>query len=218
MDAILTLKLKMVCRKYWDVGTYLCSVFVGPPFSPTAVSDKFSKFVQTKKKQNNKKNNREFRQCPTRNRRWISSADVETCWNCEFWICSCFAWTLTTFHATRRAQTCVATALALLHRYRSRRTITEKQRYTIPCGCVLLALKSVESPRKVRDVVNVMHRLQLPESPPLEVTAVGSSCVFFSQKNDSHLTLLQEFWSIKDELVLAEQDILRAVGFNVIFF
>ena len=62
---------------------------------------------------------------------------------------------------------------------------------------LLVAVKAQNGDRKLRDIINVVHSALRPDSPPL--------------------TISQEFWSLRDAVVLMEQRLLRACAFQVEF-
>jgi len=62
---------------------------------------------------------------------------------------------------------------------------------------LLVAVKAQNGDRKLRDIINVVHAALRPSSPPL--------------------TIGQEFWSLRDAVVLMEQRLLRACAFQVEF-
>ncbi|KAJ1494608.1 hypothetical protein T484DRAFT_1764925, partial [Baffinella frigidus] len=122
-------------------------------------------------------------------------------------------------HDLEMPPTTTCAALAILHAYKAERdrpggsgfdtegkqlgaasSAREKEKsplewYKVECAAaVLLACKSGEVARKVRDVVNVTHLRGSSSSQPIQVTA--------------------EFWDLRDAVVAAEQDLLRALGFG----
>ena len=62
---------------------------------------------------------------------------------------------------------------------------------------LLVAVKAQNGDRKLRDIINVVHAAVRPDHPPL--------------------TIGPEFWSVRDAVVLMEQQLLRACAFQVEF-
>jgi len=97
----------------------------------------------------------------------------------------------------RVPQTTASCAVILLRKFISS---SNQSHYNIPSlliaqTCIFLASKVMETPMRVRDVINVTLRMIHPDRPPLEIDL--------------------EYKKLKDSMVAHEQIILRQLGFEM---
>ncbi|CAJ0569027.1 unnamed protein product, partial [Mesorhabditis spiculigera] len=91
-------------------------------------------------------------------------------------------------------RTCCA-AIRLMHRLYERKIVKYICNYSLATACIMVAAKSEEdSGIRIRDVVNVSHRILHPEKPPIEV-------------DDS-------FWTLRRSLGRLEFVVLRELSFD----
>jgi hypothetical protein len=99
------------------------------------------------------------------------------------------------------------TSLVLLHRYYAYSTGDEGLPYKwIGAACLVLGCKMEETSRRLRDFINVAVMLDFS----LEPTA-DSTVTIQSQPPD----LNSDYWKAKEDLVAAEQAVLRVLAFEV---
>jgi len=84
-------------------------------------------------------------------------------------------------------------ALVLFHKFYSRRSFARFDRFLIATTCLYLAAKVAETPRKIRDIVNVSYQIL----------------------NNKTLRISSEYWDLKDVVVKMESVVLRTLGFDV---
>eukprot|EP00118_Oscarella_pearsei_P016947 m.165955 g.165955 ORF g.165955 m.165955 type:complete len:227 (+) comp38904_c0_seq3:182-862(+) len=90
---------------------------------------------------------------------------------------------------------CAATATTLYHRFFNVQRLQDYDAHLVATSCLYLASKIAESPRKVRDIVNVSHRCLHGDDPLLDVG--------------------ERYWKLRDSLVTCEFVVLRALRFQV---
>jgi transcription initiation factor TFIIIB Brf1 subunit/transcription initiation factor TFIIB len=106
----------------------------------------------------------------------------------------------------RLPQSTIATAIVFVLRFYQQMSWFEYKMHDIATTCLFLAAKSdetrtgsqlasVDGPRRIRDVINIAHKVRNPDAKPL--------------------SLDQEYWSIKDKLISHEQLVLRVLQFDV---
>ncbi|GJP57824.1 hypothetical protein CLOP_g17413 [Closterium sp. NIES-67] len=92
----------------------------------------------------------------------------------------------------------MATGQVLLHRFYCKKSLTRFNVKGVAASCVWLASKLEENPRRIRDVLNVFHRINLRRDslplPPLEQ---------FSKNYED----------LRTELIRTERHILKEMGF-----
>ncbi|CAM9543421.1 unnamed protein product [Chrysoparadoxa australica] len=111
-----------------------------------------------------------------------------------------FNWCKLLFRAGHRLnypQEATATAIILFHRWLIREPLQPHipQRDLVLTTCLFLAGKVEEVPRRLRDVINVVHRLTAVDKnalPPLD----------------------QAYWDMKGKMVECEQVVLRTIAFG----
>jgi hypothetical protein len=89
----------------------------------------------------------------------------------------------------------ICTAVHYFHRFYSKCSLKKNSPALMARACLFLASKVEENTRRIRDIVNTTYRMLYPEKEPLQVT--------------------EEYWSLKEEVVRAEQLLLRVLGFNL---
>lgn len=134
-----------------------------------------------------------------------------------------------------------ATAIMIFHRYlpiMDISTVSDDDKNLVITTCLFLAAKLEESPRRLRDVINVTHRLTSKNrrsrkpatcngdaAGAVETTGLPDA----SQKMRSHdtkqfeddddepepLHLDHEYWALKEKVVGMEQRLLRTIGFDL---
>eukprot|EP00026_Physarum_polycephalum_P014764 Phypoly_transcript_15316.p1 GENE.Phypoly_transcript_15316~~Phypoly_transcript_15316.p1 ORF type:complete len:302 (+),score=32.13 Phypoly_transcript_15316:109-906(+) len=90
-------------------------------------------------------------------------------------------------------QITTVTALVLFHRFFSRRSYSRYDRFLIAATCLYLAAKTAETPRKIRDIVNVTYQIL----------------------NNKTLRISSEYWDLKDVIVKMESVVLRTLAFDL---
>ena len=104
-------------------------------------------------------------------------------------------------HETRFA------VLVLLHRYYAYSTGDEDLQWRwIGAACIVLGCKMEETPRRLRDVVNVSIMLDFSLEP-----STDSRVAIMPQPPD----LNADYWKAKEEIVRTEQAVLRVLAFEV---
>ncbi|KAK3731457.1 hypothetical protein QZH41_013649 [Actinostola sp. cb2023] len=116
-------------------------------------------------------------------------------------------------HKLRLPPIAIASACVIYHRFW--RTCSQmgpgsvgKQNfdpYLIGATVLYLASKAEESPRKLRDVINVCHR---------EPTA-SNMCLCRLLHKETFLEIGSEYWSLRDSVANCELFVLRVLGFKV---
>ncbi|CAM9931959.1 unnamed protein product [Choristocarpus tenellus] len=98
----------------------------------------------------------------------------------------------------RYTQETTSTSIVLFHRFLILERVTKYQssRDLILTTCLFLAGKVTEAPRRLRDVINVLHMLT-------------------SQNKDQPPPLDQAYWSKKEKIVEFEQVLLRTINFQL---
>eukprot|EP00697_Spironema_sp_BW2_P012471 gnl/Spiro4/2871_TR1411_c0_g1_i1.p1 gnl/Spiro4/2871_TR1411_c0_g1~~gnl/Spiro4/2871_TR1411_c0_g1_i1.p1 ORF type:complete len:359 (+),score=59.47 gnl/Spiro4/2871_TR1411_c0_g1_i1:156-1079(+) len=96
----------------------------------------------------------------------------------------------------RLPQVVIATASVYFHRFFSRRSFTQFNGNIIATACIFLASKVEEASARSRDVINVARRILTP--------------------NEALLDVDQGYWELKDQLIAAEQTLLRVLGYNLV--
>lgn len=89
----------------------------------------------------------------------------------------------------------MCTAVHYFHRFYSKCSFTRHSPVLTARTCLFLATKVEENARRIRDILNVTYRLQNPDKDPLKVS--------------------EQYWKLKESVVLAEQLLLRVLGFNL---
>jgi len=90
-------------------------------------------------------------------------------------------------------QITTATAIVLFHLFFSRRSFSHYDRFVIATTSLYLAAKIAESPRKIRDIVNVVYAIL----------------------NNKTLSISNEYWDLKDVVVKIESVVLRTLAFEL---
>jgi len=90
-------------------------------------------------------------------------------------------------------QITTVTSIVFFHRFFSRRSLATYDRYVIATTCLYLAAKVAESPRKIRDIINVA----------------------FLILNNQTLKISSEYWDLKDVVVKMESVVLRTLAFHL---
>mmetsp|Transcript_22167 Transcript_22167/g.36726 ORF Transcript_22167/g.36726 Transcript_22167/m.36726 type:complete len:249 (+) Transcript_22167:90-836(+) len=88
----------------------------------------------------------------------------------------------------------LATAVHYFHTYLGNARFAENDLYLAASACLFLASKVDERPRKIRDIVNVTYRVRNPDKEPLRIG--------------------QEYWDLKEQVILKEQSLLRWLSFD----
>ncbi|GAB5365405.1 hypothetical protein AAMO2058_001054900 [Amorphochlora amoebiformis] len=89
----------------------------------------------------------------------------------------------------------ICTAVHYYHRFFTLCSMANHSLLLTAQTCLFIASKVEETSRRVRDILNTTYRLQNPEKKPLQVT--------------------QEYWNMKEDVVLHEQICLRVLGYNL---
>ncbi|XP_036316884.1 cyclin-L2 isoform X2 [Pipistrellus kuhlii] len=99
----------------------------------------------------------------------------------------------------RLPQVAMATGQVLFQRFFYTKSFVKHSMEHVSMACVHLASKIEEAPRRIRDVMNVFHRLrQLRE-----------------KKKPTPLLLDQEYVNLKNQIIKAERRVLKELGFCV---
>jgi len=89
----------------------------------------------------------------------------------------------------------ISTATLFFHRFYSRLSFLQYPPLLTLQAAIFLASKVEEHSRRLRDILNVSHRVQYPSEEALQVT--------------------QDFWSMKDAVLRQEQILLRVLGYDL---
>ncbi|KAM4651894.1 cyclin-L2 isoform 2-T2 [Discoglossus pictus] len=99
----------------------------------------------------------------------------------------------------RLPQVAMATGQVLFQRFFYTKSFVKHSMEHVSMACVHLASKIEEAPRRIRDVINVFHRLrQLRE-----------------KRKSSPLLLDQDYVNLKNQIIKAERRVLKELGFCV---
>lgn len=102
-------------------------------------------------------------------------------------------------------------ALVYLHRYchgvYNRTGKVERPNQWVAAACLLLATKSQEEPRRLRDVINLAHVVLVDSS------SLDWSDLEITMGNEPPL-LDEKYWEAKKKVVETEQSVLRWLGFE----
>ena len=131
----------------------------------------------------------------------------------------------------------IATACVYWHRFFSLHSFLVYHPSLCAAGAIFLASKVEENNRRVRDIINVVHRVEfmrpiLPThmstpthpihatSPSPASTSTGSSPgpttrTIATTAKDEPLQVSQLFWDLKDEVLRFEQKLLRVLNFEM---
>lgn len=90
----------------------------------------------------------------------------------------------------------LATSCVAFHKFNERADNKDYDSHTIATACIFLASKVEEEPTRIRDIINVCHRVLHPKK---------------------YLKLDDEYWDLKDTLAKIELQVLRILEFRVIF-
>lgn len=82
----------------------------------------------------------------------------------------------------------------------------------VATACVLLAGKVEETARKVKDTLKAGHGILRPGQMLEENSAVRTRAV--ARRRDVMRAAQQDFWNLKDRVLLAERMLLRTLGFD----
>lgn len=129
------------------------------------------------------------------------------------------------------------TALVLLHRYvraveehapgpaeRRQQEGVEGDLPWVGAACIFLACKAEEEPRRLRDVINMVHMvLSRPPTPPSSVDGNGIAAQTGRRRSDGNIicimpqppNLNEDYWKAKKRVIETEQAVLRWLGFDV---
>ncbi|OQR96510.1 cyclin-L1 [Achlya hypogyna] len=97
-------------------------------------------------------------------------------------------------------QVVLATAQSLLHRFYAGQSVTDFDAFRVAMGCIFLAAKAEEQPRRIKDVIQVFFRMR-NRRMGLNLTLLMPSNPRFSQ------------WS--DWIIMVERQLLIEVGFSI---
>ncbi|XP_075135665.1 cyclin-L2 isoform X2 [Leptodactylus fuscus] len=99
----------------------------------------------------------------------------------------------------RLPQVAMATGQVLFQRFFYSKSFVKHSMEHVSMACIHLASKIEEAPRRIRDVINVFHRLrQLRE-----------------RQKPSPLVLDQDYVNMKNQIIKAERRVLKELGFCV---
>ncbi|CAM9447244.1 unnamed protein product, partial [Discosporangium mesarthrocarpum] len=135
-------------------------------------------------------------------------------------------WTKLLFRAgyrLRYPQGTTAAAIVLFHRFLIRERVAKHQqrRDLILTTCLFLAGKVTEAPRRLRDVINVLHMLTCKnkdEPPPLDQVGYGTVGTFLARYAGTSIVESAKkgaYWTMKEKIVEFEQVLLRTIKFHV---
>ena len=96
-------------------------------------------------------------------------------------------------------QVAMATGQVLFQRFYYSKSFVRHAMETTAMGCVCLASKIEEAPRRIRDVINVFHHIKQLKS----------------QKTISPMALDQAYTILKNQVIKAERRVLKELGFCV---
>jgi len=91
----------------------------------------------------------------------------------------------------------VATAALIYHKFFRSCHVKDYEPYTIATACLYLGCKVEESHRRLRDIINVCHRVLHPNEEPLDI---GST-----------------YWLLRDTITQCELFIIRVMNFHLSF-
>lgn len=89
----------------------------------------------------------------------------------------------------------ISTACTFFHRFYSAYSLAKHAPLVISQGCLLLASKSEENSRRIRDILNTTYAVNFSDREPLRVST--------------------EYWKMKEQVLRAEQILLRAFAFDM---
>uniref|UniRef100_A0A7S0N432 Cyclin-like domain-containing protein n=1 Tax=Pyramimonas obovata TaxID=1411642 RepID=A0A7S0N432_9CHLO len=116
-------------------------------------------------------------------------------------------------------QQVLLTAAIFMQRFYAKRSRVTFEPEFIVSTCLYLASKLEDFPRRISDVVNVIHRLQhAPAERPIPSAIDKLSGRSKSQSEDTDLPAVltgKAYYHAKDRLIKYEQSILRAADFKV---
>ncbi|KAL1465541.1 hypothetical protein WDU94_005099 [Cyamophila willieti] len=96
-------------------------------------------------------------------------------------------------------QVAMATGQVLFQRFYYSKSFVRHPMETTAMGCVCLASKIEEAPRRIRDVINVFHHIRQ----------------VLSQKTISPMLLTTQYMTLKTQVIKAERRVLKELGFCV---
>nr|BAB25762.1 unnamed protein product [Mus musculus] len=99
----------------------------------------------------------------------------------------------------RLPQVAMATGQVLFQRFFYTKSFVKHSMEHVSMACVHLASKIEEAPRRIRDVINVFHRLRHLRE----------------KKKPVPLVLDQEYVNLKNQIIKAERRVLKELGFCV---
>uniref|UniRef100_A0A8D0BIX3 Cyclin L2 n=1 Tax=Salvator merianae TaxID=96440 RepID=A0A8D0BIX3_SALMN len=99
----------------------------------------------------------------------------------------------------RLPQVAMATGQVLFQRFFYTKSFVKHSMEHVSMACVHLASKIEEAPRRIRDVINVFHRLRFLRE----------------KKKPVPLILDQEYVNLKNQIIKAERTVLKELGFCV---
>ncbi|CAJ1415514.1 unnamed protein product [Effrenium voratum] len=113
-------------------------------------------------------------------------------------------------HLLRLPQLTVASAAALLQRFYFRRSFSEFELRAVASAALALAAKLQEHPRKIVEVIQVFYRLRMRE-----LKEEDGSFSYEGKPTPQLDPTKKEYADAKKELLSAERNILRELGFEV---
>lgn len=100
--------------------------------------------------------------------------------------------------ALRFPQLSISTALVFMHRFYSRKSFQEYDRFIMSCTCLLLGGKVEETPKKLKDVLceafKKRYNVKASEVPDPES---------------------RKFWELKEQVLVSERVLLQTLGFEL---
>ena len=113
----------------------------------------------------------------------------------------------------------VSTAMVLFHRFYAQHSFQDHDRFEVAVACILLAAKTEESPRKLKDVLIESHKLKtrgLQHSK--QGGGSGPSTPSPTSSSQGGVTLDpkgQDFAKLKERILLLERILLHTIGFEL---
>lgn len=119
--------------------------------------------------------------------------------------------------ALKLPRVAVSTAMVFFHRFYAKQSFTEHDRFEVAVACLLLAAKTEEAPKKLKDVIQQCYTLKhrgiqagriSQNSPHHSSSTIATSGNALDEKSE-------EYVKLKERILLLERVILHTIGFEL---
>lgn len=109
-----------------------------------------------------------------------------------------------------------STSMVFFHRFYACHSFKDHDRFEVALGCILLASKTEESPRRITSVIQECYKLKHSSSSSRKNHTTENSSSATNKTSNGYLDVKgQEFARIKERTLLLERIILHTIGFDL---